>query len=46
VRVLLIKNSKFDKKYIEDWLPQFDEALGECFQGQFEQVWQDSKSKH
>ena len=46
VRLLLIKNPNFDQQYIESWLQQFDEALGESFKRQFQQVWQDSKSGH
>jgi hypothetical protein len=46
VRLLLVKNPDFDQQYIESWLQQFDEALGESFKRQFQQVWQESKSGH
>jgi Nucleotidyltransferase of unknown function (DUF6036) len=45
VRLLLIKNPGFDQQYIEGWLQQFDEALGESFLRQFRLIQQDSKSR-
>jgi predicted nucleotidyltransferase len=43
VRLLLIKNPTFDQEYIQSWLHEFDEALGEGFGLRFQQVWQESK---
>jgi predicted nucleotidyltransferase len=46
VRLLLIKNPTFDQSYIQNWLQEFDEALGEGFGLRFQQVWQESKREH
>lgn len=38
VEVILLKNSDMDKVYIETWLRNFSEALGEPFLGRFEEI--------
>jgi hypothetical protein len=46
VRMILIKNPTLDQVYIQSWLKEFDEALGEGFWLRFQQVWQESNHGH
>jgi len=38
VQSILLKNSEMDRKYIENWLTQFSEAIGESFLDRFRQI--------
>lgn len=43
VRLLLMKNPGFDRQYIQGWLTELDEALGEGFESRFQQVRRESQ---
>ena len=43
VRMLLVKNKKFDKDYIVKWLGEFDKSLGENFSDKFNRILEELK---
>lgn len=41
IKSILMKNSKYDKKYISDWLRKFDQSLDQSFINTFEIILKD-----